>query len=702
MSYGAVTAANMSNVPHGTDDYYKAGAKPEDASGASGKAEDNGDHYSLEQLKKKYSDYVSVKFNEIDEQRTSWRYYHSVQWTAAEIAILNTRKQTPITFNRATPKINGLVGTIVRLRADPKAFPVGPQGDDDAEVATLCLREVCDSSRWKDIEPLILLDAAVHGYGIVELGIEPGDKGDPDITINQTDCKTFFYDPRSLKADFSDARYLGVSRWADIDEIEEIVPNATDKIKEQGNVDGNWTLHDTDRAFLWFNQQNQYRLNEIWYKMKGRWYYCIYVGNAKLAHGPSPFYDERNRSVHRYIGFTCGIDQDGDRYGFMRILKGPQDALNQHRTKAQWIMNTRQITAEQGAFANIEETRREAARPDGIIIRNKGFEAKIEAADQEFLQQTEYFKEALQLIETFGPSVALVGETSAKSGRALSILQQSGLAELGPFLASYQAAKLRMYRNMWQAVRMYWKAERWLRVTDDPKSIKFVPINKPQVINAQQTMQARDPGVPPPMPNMSPDQIPQQAMQPIGNGNPAGTNVIPFPIPYMVQTVNNVSALNVDIVIEEGPDTANVMGDVFDILMALVQNHVSLPPQLIIEVSALPSSQKKKLIEMMSQPPSQEQQQDTQLNLAGKEAEVEHLKAKTDKLRADTDKTAGPDTAKTRAEAAHRFAQIDHIASSMTVEHKLANSDRLTAHTNAIKTFSDMMAPKETDRQPNR
>jgi hypothetical protein len=59
------------------------------------------------------------------------------------------------------------------------------------------------------------------------------------------------------------------------------------------------------------------------------------------------------------------IDIDGDHYGFVRRLRGPQDAMNQHRSKSIHIMNTRQLKIQEGAVDDIEVTRREASRPDG-------------------------------------------------------------------------------------------------------------------------------------------------------------------------------------------------------------------------------------------------------------------------------------------------------------------------------------------------
>jgi hypothetical protein len=57
--------------------------------------------------------------------------------------------------------------------------------------------------------------------------------------------------------------------------------------------------------------------------------------------------------------------------------------------------------------------------------------------------------------------------------------------------------------------------------------------------------------------------------------------------------VNAIGQIDVDIILDEGTDSVNVMADVFDLLQSLVQNKVPIPPAAILEASALPDSQKK-------------------------------------------------------------------------------------------------------------
>jgi hypothetical protein len=88
-------------------------------------------------------------------------------------------------------------------------------------------------------------------------------------------------------------------------------------------------------------------------------------------------------------------------------------------------------------------------------------------------------QEAKNEIENFGPNPALIGQgLEDSSGRAIQLLQQAGIAELGPYLSAYKNWKIRVYRDIWNIIQRYWTSERWIRVTDDQNVAQFFQINK--------------------------------------------------------------------------------------------------------------------------------------------------------------------------------------------------------------------------------
>jgi hypothetical protein len=93
---------------------------------------------------------------------------------------------------------------------------------------------------------------------------------------------------------------------------------------------------------------------------------------------------------------------------FIRDWKGPQDEINQRRSKALHLLNTRRAILERGAVDDIELTRRELARPDGLIEKNKGYEFTLD--DTRSLADAkgnmEMLADAKAEIDQYGPTLA--------------------------------------------------------------------------------------------------------------------------------------------------------------------------------------------------------------------------------------------------------------------------------------------------------
>jgi hypothetical protein len=587
--------------------------------------------------RREFENYAYAKGREIDEQRLSWRYYHIDQWTQDQLRILKKRSQPAITFDRTGRKIDSLSGTIRRLRTDPKAYPNTPNGENGAEVATQVIRTINDASMAEDLEVECCRDALIHGIGVSELKMTKGDKDDPDLRFGYCDPRTFFYDPRSTKNDFHDTRFHGIYKWADADELEAAFPEQQDLIRQSINNDGGyWTAFDTDREPMWIDIYHRVRLVDHWYREGQLWKWCLHTGMVELMRGDSPFVDPRGKSISKYHAFAAYIDIHGDHYGLIRRLRGPQDAMNQHRSKAMHIMNTRQVKLKEGAVDDIEVTRREAARPDGVLVyRGDSKDLEIDQPDQEFIQQTNYYQDAKTEIDSFGPNQQLIQQFGQNvSGRAANMLQQAGLAELGPFLKNFRMWKLERYQACWLAAQKFWTADRFLRVTENQGIAQFMQIN--------------------------------------------GVGLNEFGLPTLVNFLGNI---DVEIKIDEGPDTETVMGDIFDLLMALSQNNVPVPPAAIIEASNLPISEKKKLQQMVSQPDPMKQQA-SQLLLQDKQADIQKKTAEVGKIqtqamlnaaKARTEGQPGaPPPPKTPLDVAQQLADINET--NATALHKRASA----------------------------
>jgi hypothetical protein len=574
----------------------------------------------VRKLRTQFLDYLTTKIDEIEEQKDARRYYHGAHWTPEQINTMRRRRQPPLTWNRVSRKINQIVGVVERGRSDPRALPRHVRSEQGADLATQVIRYVLEGNDFKGTDPWCLLQAGIDGVAGVQRVLTKDDKGQVDIALAWVVGDEYFYDPKSYRADFSDARYEGISKWFDIDEAIELFPDKEDELR--GLIEGDSDLTtNADREYKWVITSSQrVRIIEHWYKNRGKWCWAFYVSTVILDQGVSPFFDERGKSDRSFNMFSVAVDHDGDRYGFVRNLKGPQDSLNQSKSKQLHIANSRRIIADKGAVDDVERTRIEMARTDGYIEVNPGRMLKPDDKPQDVAVFGEMATGASNEIDQFASinMAVLSGASIANiSGRAIKLLQQPGMAELGPFILNYRQWKLKLYRAIWNAAQRHWTSEKWIRISDDENQKKaFVQLN-----------------------TMSLDEF--------------GRPVI----------VNALGALDVDIVLEEGPDTGSLTEDLFDMLKGLPPGAV--PPAVLIELWPGPRAEKQRLMKMMQPQPTPQQMA---MKQAADKLQIEHAAITNAKTAADARKS---DALASKAIAESQQAGAQTQLDATELQHKI-------------------------------
>lgn len=594
------------------------------------------DYASLDVLKRRVEEYWQNKSTERAEINEGRRYYHGRQYTREEIAILKRRRQPIVVYNREAGKIDGIVGLMERLRQDPRAYSRTPERDEPvlgpdgqpvmgpdgkpqmkpsgAEIATIAINYVLDANDWHTMSAQVARDGGIEAVAGIALSLERGDNGDPDIRMELLDCQSFFYDGRSISLNpVEDARFMGLDKWIDVDALIEMFPDREDDILElvaRGD-DGSSVSWSMDRDKHWINSnERKIRVVEIWYKHRGDWKFCFLTGQTKFMEGVSPFVDEKEQTFPRFVVWSMAIDQDGDRYAFHRNLKGPQDEINHRRSKGLHALNARRVYIEAGTVEDPEGLRDELHRPDALAILPPGAKVDEKSNAEQVAGNMEMLADAKAEIDNYGANPALVGAVEQKSGRASIVQQQAAVAQLGPYIVGFRGWKLRVYRAVWFTIQRYWTAERWIRVTDDEGLAQFIRVN--------------------------------------------GAGIDPMGRPVVE---NALGSVDVDIVIDEAPDTITLMQDVYDTLQSLARAGTPIPPEALIEMSGLPQSMKKRLLGMIAEQRQAQQQQANplqqmaaQLQLRQQAADVENTQANTAKMIADARKT-GADTLKTTVDA---------------------------------------------------
>jgi len=446
----------------------------------------------------------------------------------------------------------------------------------------------------------------------------------------------FFYDPRSYKPDFSDARYMGIAKWLDVEAAIELFPDKEEQIRSLMVETGfDLTTH-ADREYKWiYVNEKRLRLVEHWYRHRNQWYWSFYCSMIMLDQGISPFVDERGRAMNRFIMFSAAVDHDGDRYGFTRQFKGPQDEINQRRSKALFISNTTRATAQKGAVDDVETARREMARPDGWVEYNRGFDKPEEKQKQEDLAaHLSLMQDARSEIDSFAnirPD-ALPGQqgddTTDHSGIAINMLQKAGIAELGSFLRNYRSWKIRLYRATWNAIQRTWQKERWIRVSGNPQMFggTGVPIGG-----------GGTPGQP------------QDFLMPV-NQMRVGPNGVP-------QIVNAVGSLDVNIILDDGPDNANIMQDAYEVL----KGDPSVPWQIKLMFMPLPEEMRSQVNQAMSQ----QQQPDPKVQAEQLKLQGLQRKTQAEVQKAQMSQQEGMVAAQKERESDQRAQQLEMLRSGV-------------------------------------
>jgi hypothetical protein len=568
-----------------------------------GEKQEKKEYWPLERCRKAYTDYLDNKQEEISEQKNARRYYHGSQHTDEMIKALNKRKQPVVTFNHIAPKVNGVSGLIERLKQDPKAYPRTPKHGEGADLATAVIRAVLDIGNWDYKAPRVAIDAAVEGYSgiVIELG-DPDDKGNREIKFEPIDVDNFFYDPRSNRIDFSDARYMGEGKWLDVEQAQELYPDKADEIEAISGDNSTDLTSNPDRENKFFSMLGNRRLIRVvdcWYKHKGRWCWTLFTGAMILESGESYLFNEKKdkhgnlETICRYIMFSCNVDHDSDRYGFVRNMRSAQDELNARRSRALFTANSRRLIMTQGSVSDIERVRAEWARPDGVIVTNaRTPEEGIKADDQsfDFAGQLKLMQDARDELNNYGPNQALIGDLSNQSGRAIQLLQQAGMAELGPYILGYKGWKVRTYRALFNAAQMHWTGEKWIRVTDSQDLAQHVLLN----------------------------------------------GVETDPMTGYEQKVNAIGELDVDIIMSEGQDTINAQQDVYETLSNIMPSiapmlkpaEAAAAVSILVESSSLSEAAKKTWREATKQQPDPAQEMAKKITLEGEAAKVEETKSK--------------------------------------------------------------------------
>lgn len=662
---------------------------------------------------------VRLLENFLDEAREQpfWRqsaeieadYYDGNQLDSETLASMRERGMPPLVFNYIAPTVNTVLGMEAKTRTDWRVKanrPGDKQADDVAEALNVRLNEAERLSRadWA-VSDAYAAQTKV-GMGWVEVGRE-SDPFLPSYRVGYVNRREIWWDWRARHPELLDARYLFRRKWYDEDHLEAMFPQHKEIIHHalagwpfwdpgpmiETNLASSWDIErdsslddkewrDTVRRRLalyevwyrvWvrghvlrmpdgrvveFDRKNEKHVRAVamnavpveaatYSKVRLSWW----IGPHKIVDVPTPY----PHNYFPYIPFWgYREDRTGVPYGLIRGMRSPQDAINARRSKLMWLLNAKRVTADDDSVKNRDHSsaRQEVGRPDAYIIlnperRNKRAEAfKVESdlplSAQQFNMLQED-KESLQ--DTGGIFKSMLGkrESGAESGVAINSLIEQGTMTLAEINDQYRMSRRRVGEMLLTLVKEDLNKQSDVEVTIDRG------LGRKKKVTLNQTVED--------------------------------------PATRTKTRTNDVLRTQTILVLDDVPSTPTFRAQ---LVMHLAELAKGLPPEIqplvvdmIIEGSDVPHKEEiiervRKALGLMDpadmspeeRQAAQQQQQQTMAAMQGEIdkllAEVENLRAKTDKADAETallheklDQTQ-VDTAGKAIETAGKAQEIAH------------------------------------------
>lgn len=435
-------------------------------------------------------------------------YYDGDQIPPQVAAVLEERGQPIECQNLIAPAIDAVLGTEAKTRSDLRV-EANYQNDETEQLAEALNAEfytVCQEMRIDRTRSDAYAEQTKAGLSWVEVRRNPDVTG-PRYLAETVNRNEVYWDWLSRRPDLRDCRWLMRKRWMDLDEAVMLFPQKAEILQ---HAVGNWDDFadaeridgdDTDLINGWGEWQNWSR-QESEYLSTNRDRIMLYVvyyrvferlPMMELSNGRMVEYDKSNIAHAVAVGsgrvkvsmqlvsfiresWWAGPYQLGDRpceapqgmfplipffgfrkdkngipYGLVSRMISAQNSYNFRHLKITWLLQAKQIIMDADATnMSVEQVRKEANRPDGVLILNPERKNKTKASDAlqinhdssvgaQQMQIMEYDRQNIQ--DCAGVYSSYMGQDSnAISGIAVSSLVEQSSTTLAEINDNYGMA----------------------------------------------------------------------------------------------------------------------------------------------------------------------------------------------------------------------------------------------------------------------
>lgn len=570
-----------------------------------------------------------------EEARTCYGFVSGDQWTDQDKSALEEMLRAPVVFNRIGPMVDAVAGSEVNNRQTVQYIPrqVGDRGLNEVLTgAADYIRDACDA---EDEESDSFLDATICGVGVTETHLDYVDSEEGAILIDRRDPLSMRWDPSAKKRNLSDRKWHQREEWLDKEDIEAKWPDAElEQATDWGADSDDQGPHDQTMAWLyerdatgydkktgkyrvihhqWFELERyhvvldadpmtgQQRMIEVpegdFAKLEERaaalgmpiksvakhrklFKQAFVTGNTVLEEGPCPC----NRFTYHFI--TAKRDRNkGTWYGVVRPMLDPQRWANKFFSQLLHIINTNAkggLVVEESATDNHNKLKQDWAKADSVVTVNDGAISGGKLMPKPVANVPPQINDMLtfsisSLRDVTGINLELLGMADRQQAGILEAQRkQAAMTVLATLFDGLRRYRKEQGRTLAMFIRDYMSDGRLVRIVGGDGTERYVPL------------------------------------------------------------VRDAIALDVDVIVDEAPNTINRKEQTFAVLMQLMpqlqQMGVPFSPQLL-EYTPLPAAMVDKWKQLMDEQAQQPKQPSPQELTA--QANV--LKAQTGAQQAQND-----------------------------------------------------------------
>lgn len=499
------------------------------------------------QVYRYHKEAIDAQVDAQNESAIDCEYYDNKQWAAKDKQTLKERGQPEVTFNRLKGSIDVVLGTETRVRVDFKAKPRTGLHVEDANVVTHLMKHVMDESQGEYQLSDAFANQTKAGWGWIEVKKNTDPFESPvviecidrrfvfwDPFSKRYDLKDAKYVGRVKWVDIEDA----VALYPEYKEaLEQAISDERDEIgfrmpyeptgDEEGDIHGtvfDWA--DADKGIHakdWIDgKKRRVKLIEIWYKVPeqilmledsntgekrefdpkeigalgavmqpGVDVYRRTVQKVRVAMvaGPNLLEDNPSPYSHNRYPFVpfwaYRKDKTLEPFGLARQMRSPQDEINKRRSKALHILNTARVIADADAFDGneIEEIRKEVARPDAVILKKRP-DALLEIETETQLAEAQFklMMTAMEEISMAVPLELMGQETNAQSGKAINARIYQGNTLLATLFDNYRRSRQLVGELMFSLIQQFYTTPLVVRTVDESGEYEFITINQREMM----------------------------------------------------------------------------------------------------------------------------------------------------------------------------------------------------------------------------